>query len=127
MAKGVDVGVAVSMDLAGKIVEGKPWFTQGGRAVEYLGHVMRDRVRIVGTCDLIDGYGHGNGAPRPNQCGRITHAFGGDVVLCAAFVVAAPNTPVRDALEQGVELVRRHGLLQGFHAHAPNAPRSADR
>src|SRR5579875_297769 len=105
VTQSVDVGVTVTVDLTGEIVEGKTRFAEDRAIIKRLSHVMRDRVRIVRAGDIIDRNRHGNGSPRSNQRSCISYTVCGDVVESATFVVVAPHAPVADALEQGVELM----------------------
>jgi hypothetical protein len=107
VAKGIDMGVAVAMNLTGQIVESKTRLAQSGRAIEDSGHVVRNGVRVVRPGHLVDGHGHGDGAPRTDQRRRVAHTFGSDVVQRTAFIAGAPYSPIADALEQSVELLRK--------------------
>src|SRR5579883_913789 len=63
MAKSVNVSLAVTMNLTGKIVESKTRFVGNGAVIERLSHVVRDRVRVVWTGNVIDRNSHRNSAP----------------------------------------------------------------
>src|SRR5947209_3645995 len=99
MAKGVDVGVTVTMDLAGKIVQCEAGLPKNGGAIERHRHVMCNRVRIVRTGDLVESDGHGNRSPRSHQRRGVSHAFGSNVIQRTTFILGAPGSPVTNLLK----------------------------
>jgi hypothetical protein len=111
VAERVDVGVGVAVELDAHEVAGEaePAVVADVEILEH-GHVVHDRLGVVGAGRGVQRPGAAHGAARADQGAGPAYVLGGEVVEGAALVVRSPAPPVLAGFVDVGELAGRDRL-----------------
>ena len=107
MRERVEMRPRIAVEFAREIISGEARLSMWGTKIVRFYHVMHRRSWIIRTGNGVDGQGKRHGAPRLYERGGTADVFRFQVVQGALFVIGAPASPVRNALEKLVELSSR--------------------